>query len=104
MLYFTIILLVQNNICITRQLLLAPPPSQNPAHSERAEPLHVQVLLGLLDVPLDLAVDVKVELFGHRQRNQRRPLWVGILAKTQKCFLVLFYDLHGCKGHVTYGV
>lgn len=44
---------------------------------------HVQVLLCLLDVPLDLSVNVEVELLGHWERDQRRPLRVGLLTTKQ---------------------
>lgn len=45
---------------------------------------HVQVLLCLLDVPLDRSVDVEVKFLGHGQRDQRSSLWVRFLtAKTK---------------------
>lgn len=44
-----------------------------------SENSHVQVLLCLLDVPLDGSVDVEVELLGHWQRDQRRSLRVWLL-------------------------
>lgn len=51
---------------------------------EEVKSLHVEVLLGVLDVPLDLSVNVKVKLLGHRQGDQWRPLWVGFLTAVKK--------------------
>lgn len=49
------------------------------APEEKRGNVHVQVLLGMLDVPLNLPVYVEVKLLGHRQGDQRCSLWVWFL-------------------------
>lgn len=46
--------------------------------------LHVQVLLGVLNVPFYVPVNVEVKFFGHGQRNQRRSLGVRCLTAVIK--------------------
>ena len=46
----------------------------------RRRSLHVEVLLGVLDVPLDVLVDQEVQLPGHGEGHQGRPLGVRLLA------------------------
>lgn len=52
-----------------------------------ARRLHIQVLLGVLDVPLDFSIYVEVKLFGHRQRDQRSSLWIWFLTAEAQLFI-----------------
>lgn len=68
----------------SRSYLAALLRLRSPLSQRGARSLHVQVLLGVLDVPLDLSVYVEVKLLGHWQRDQRRSLWVRFLTDVKK--------------------
>lgn len=45
---------------------------------------HIKVLLGMLDISLNLTVNVEVKLLGHLKGNQRGFLWVRFLTAERR--------------------
>lgn len=45
---------------------------------------HIKVLLGMLDISLNLTVNVEVKLLGHLKRDQRGFLWVRFLTEERR--------------------